>query len=164
MRSIQRALIPTAIAMAALTPAATTTTAASASLVRVTAHGTASCSVAATIPVGSDPRGVAVDRKTNTIYVANLLSDTLSLISGRTSKVTATIPAGSSPFGVAADPKTKRIYVTNLLGEQGQLVVISARTQKVVATVPVEEFRSTSRRTRRPTPSMSATRRTTRST
>jgi YVTN family beta-propeller protein len=138
MRSIQRALIPTAIAMAALTPAATTTTAASASLVRVTAHGTASCSVAATVGVGSDPRGVAVDLKTNTIYVANLLSGTLSLISGRTSKVTATIPAGTFPFGIAADPKTKRIYVTDLTGgEQGQLVVISARTQKLVATVPV---------------------------
>jgi YVTN family beta-propeller protein len=74
--------VPTATAAAASAPPA-----------RGMAHGAKGCiAVTATIPVGSGPGGVAADRKTKTIYVANDFSSTVSVISGRTNTVTATIP------------------------------------------------------------------------
>jgi DNA-binding beta-propeller fold protein YncE len=36
--------------------------------------------VTATIPVGNSPRAVAVDSVARTVYVANLVSDTVSVI------------------------------------------------------------------------------------
>jgi YVTN family beta-propeller protein len=78
------------------------------------AHGAKGCiAVTATIPVGSGPGGVAADRKTKTIYVANDFSSTVSVISGRTNTVTATVPVGDGPQGVAAVPKTHTGYVAN---------------------------------------------------
>src|SRR6267378_6991046 len=49
--------------------------------------------VVATIPVGDYPFGVAHDRANGYIYVANLYSNSLSLISGTT--VVATVPVGN---------------------------------------------------------------------
>ena len=58
--------------------------------------------VTATIPVGSYPLGVAANPHTGTVYVANVGSDTVSVISGPTDTVTATIPVGGGPRGVAS--------------------------------------------------------------
>jgi YVTN family beta-propeller protein len=69
--------------------------------------------VTATIPVGNEPMGVAADPSTNTVYVANDDSDTVSVINGGTNKVTATITVGANPVGVAANPKTNTVYVAN---------------------------------------------------
>ena len=57
--------------------------------------------VIATVPVGSAPAGVAVDWKTNRIYVANRGDGTVSVINGQTEKVAATIPVGGSAVGLA---------------------------------------------------------------
>jgi YVTN family beta-propeller protein len=59
-----------------------------------------SVAVTATIPVGNNPRGVAVDPITGTVYVANFSDNTVSAISEATGKVTATIPVGTDPFAV----------------------------------------------------------------
>ena len=64
--------------------------------------------------VGSDPFGVAVSQAGN-VYVANLGSDTVSVINPATNTVTA-ITVGNGPDGVAASPtgpQTGDIYVTN---------------------------------------------------
>ena len=53
--------------------------------------------VTATIAVGAEPDGVAVDATTNTIYVANNGDNTVSVINGATNTVTATIPVGPRP-------------------------------------------------------------------
>jgi YVTN family beta-propeller protein len=66
-----------------------------------------------TISVGVGPEGVAVNEKTNRIYVANNYSDIVSVIDGATHAIT-TLPVGSSPFGVAVNEKTIRIYVANV--------------------------------------------------
>ncbi len=61
----------------------------------------------ATIPVGIFPGGVAVNAKTNAVYVtnfgnrANRFKGTVSVISGRTNTVTATIRVGRQPQGIA---------------------------------------------------------------
>jgi YVTN family beta-propeller protein len=72
--------------------------------------------VVATIPVGDEPRRVAVNEKTNRIYVANTNSDTVSVIEGATNFV-GTIPVGDNPVGVAVNEKTNRIYVANLFDD-----------------------------------------------
>jgi YVTN family beta-propeller protein len=69
--------------------------------------------VSATIHVGSDPQGVAVNSATGTVYVANFLSSTVSVISAKTDQVTAVIHVGSNPDGVAVNPSTGTVYVAN---------------------------------------------------
>jgi YVTN family beta-propeller protein len=65
--------------------------------------------VVATITVGANPHGIAVDPATHTIYVANngIGDNTVSVIDGLT--VTTTIPVGASPYGVVVDPATNRV-------------------------------------------------------
>jgi len=60
--------------------------------------------VIATITVGSQPWGVAVNPVTGTAYVANSFSNTVSVISGRTRMVTDTIDVGTFPTQVAVNP------------------------------------------------------------
>ena len=66
-----------------------------------------------TIPVGSNPSGIVVNPATNTAYVANRLSNTVSVISGATNTVTDTIQVGIAPLDAAVNPVTNTIYVTN---------------------------------------------------
>ena len=72
--------------------------------------------------VGSDPDGLAIDRATHTLYVANQASDSVSVIDTTgcsASKSTgcghpkATINVGNGPTGVAVDEVTHTVYVTN---------------------------------------------------
>ena len=69
--------------------------------------------VTATIPVGTDPVGVAADPAAGTVYVTNNGDSTVSVIDAATSAVTATIPVGNGPDGVAADPAAGTVYVAN---------------------------------------------------
>src|SRR6516225_10942743 len=55
--------------------------------------------VTATVPVGKNPWGVAVDPGSHTVYVTNLQGDTVSVIDGSTRTVTATVPVGKLPYG-----------------------------------------------------------------
>ena len=57
----------------------------------------AASAASSTIPVGSGPRSVAVNPSTNTVYVANAGSNTVSVIDGSTGTVASTISVGSSP-------------------------------------------------------------------
>src|SRR5215467_13257366 len=86
--------------------------------------------------------GVAVDPKTNTIYVARfgpvLIAGTVLVISGQTNTVSTTIHVGAGPVGVAVDPKAETVYVTN--ADDGTVAVISAPTDTVTATIPVGTF------------------------
>ena len=80
-----------------------------------------------TVTVGNNPVGIAVDAARHTIYVANALDDTVSVIdsnkcnSRNSSRCTtiATITVGPVPFYLAFDPTTDTIYAT-LLGPDFQ--------------------------------------------
>ncbi|PYI74322.1 MAG: hypothetical protein DMF08_00180 [Verrucomicrobia bacterium] len=73
-----------------------------------------------TVTVGNNPVGIAVDPARHTIYVANALDDTVSVIdsnkcnSKNSSLCTtiATITVGPVPFYLAFDPTTDTIYAT----------------------------------------------------
>ena len=90
--------------------------------------------VTATIAVGSDPDGVAVDPASGTAYVANGGADTVSVIDEATGTVTATIVVGSGPSGVAVDPTARTAYVANFAGT---VSVVEEATGTVTATVSV---------------------------
>jgi YVTN family beta-propeller protein len=91
--------------------------------------------VTTTVPVGSDPFCVAVDPSTDTVYVTNNGSNTVSVIDGATKTVTATITVGGAPAGVAVDPSTDTVYVTN--NGSNTVSVIDGATNTVTATVNV---------------------------
>jgi YVTN family beta-propeller protein len=88
------------------------------------------------IPVGSDPRGVAVSPGGNQVYVGNTLTNDVSVIDTASSSVMATIPVQSSPYGVAFTPDGTSVYVVN--GGSNSVSVIDTASQTVVATVPVQ--------------------------
>lgn len=90
--------------------------------------------VVATIPVGAGPSSVAVNPRTNRIYVANRDSDTVSVIDGATNTVVSTIPVEGGPTGVAVNAKTNRVYVTN---GNDYVSVIDGATNAVVTTLAV---------------------------
>ena len=83
----------------------------------------------ATIPVGSTPSGVGVNAATNTAYVANALSGTVSVIDGATNAVTATVAVGSFPLGVGVNAATNTAYVANALS--GTVSVIEGPAEPV---------------------------------
>ncbi len=75
-----------------------------------------------TIDVGTNPRFIGINKNTNTIYVSNIVDNTLSVINGATcnGKITSgcmqaqpTTPVGNGPDQVAVDDTTNTIYVVN---------------------------------------------------
>ncbi len=76
-----------------------------------------------------------MDPAAGTVYVANALDGTVSVIDAATSAVTATIPVGAYPLGVAVDPAAGTVYTAN--EGDGTVSVIDAATRAVTATIPV---------------------------
>ncbi len=85
-------------------------------------------SVVATVPVGSDPRAIAVDPSTNHIYVANESSDSVTVVDGAT-HATSTVPVGRRPQYMALNPTTAKVYVSS--GADSTLAVIDPATPAV---------------------------------
>ncbi|MDP1699020.1 MAG: beta-propeller fold lactonase family protein [Xanthomonadaceae bacterium] len=96
---------------------------------------TASNAVVATIPVGSNPRGVAVNPGGGFAYVTNVDSNTVTAINTTDNSVAATVPVGSSPQCVAVNAAGTLVYVAN--SGSSNVSVIDAISNTVVATVPV---------------------------
>src|ERR1700757_3889146 len=75
--------------------------------------------VTARIPVGHNPRGVALSPDGKRLYVANRLDDTLSVIDTETQKVKSTIDLGG-PNHVDALRRGERLFYTADFAFQGQ--------------------------------------------
>ena len=99
---------------------------------------TASNTVVATVPVGSDPHGVAVTPDGAFVYITNRGSNTVSVIASASNTVVATVPVGNNPRGVAVTPDGAFVYVAN--GFSHTVSVIASATNTVLATVPVGNF------------------------
>jgi YVTN family beta-propeller protein len=91
-------------------------------------------SIVASIPVGANPYGIAINPVSNRIYVTNSLDDTVSVIHGNTNLVIATVPVGTIPRGIAVNSSTNKIYVANA---GGSLTVIDGNTNSVIEQVPI---------------------------
>jgi len=98
----------------------------------VTAINTLTNTVAATIPVGSAPLGVAVSPDNTRVYIANSLSNTVSVINTTTNTVVATIPVGQMPQAVSVSADGSRVYVCNL---DNSVSVIATTSNTVTATI-----------------------------
>jgi YVTN family beta-propeller protein len=96
---------------------------------------TATNKVTVTVPVGSDPYGVAVTPDRTKVYVANQGSDTVSVIDAATNTVISTVDVGNYPKGVAVNPGGTKVYVTNYYSDT--VSVIDTSTNTVTATVSV---------------------------
>jgi len=95
-------------------------------------------SVVTTVPVGSYPEGIAYDAAKGEVFVANINSGNVSVISDATDAVVATILIGSGlpgPNAVAYDPARGEVFVTDQLADD--VSVINDTTDTVVATIPV---------------------------
>ena len=96
---------------------------------------TATNTVIATIPVGVEPNGVSVSPDGGRVYVANAISQNVSVINTASNTVIATIPVGIEPTGVAVSPDGGRVYVVNSVSYN--VSVINTATNTVIATIPV---------------------------
>ncbi|WP_371068346.1 YncE family protein, partial [Salmonella enterica] len=65
---------------------------------------TATNTVVATIPVGSNPQGAAVHPSGGLVYVVNAGSNSVSVIDTASNTVMTTVPVGSNPQGAAVHP------------------------------------------------------------
>lgn len=89
----------------------------------------------ATVDVGGRPYALAINEATDTIYVVDMLDNTVSVIDGATCNGTEhsgcgltppTVSTGGSPDGVAVDRTTNTIYVAN--GNDNDVSVIDGAT------------------------------------
>ena len=92
-----------------------------------------SISLMSTIKVGSEPRAIYVDPKNNVVYVANSLSNTVSIIDGKTANLIKTLKIGVSPSGIAGNTNTNMIYVTNQ--DSNTVSVINGSTNAIESTI-----------------------------
>jgi YVTN family beta-propeller protein len=92
-------------------------------------------SVIATVPVGSRPTAIAYDPSNGNVYVANIATNSVSVIQGSTNSVLATVRVGAAPRAITFDPSNGDLYVANR--NDNTVSVIEGGSNTVVATVPV---------------------------
>lgn len=101
---------------------------------------TSSNSVVASIPVGSQPSGVASSPDGTRVYVMNAGDNTISVIDTAADTVIATIALGGTaingPELIAVTPDGNWLYVATL---QGSVYVVSTSANRVVATISVPD-------------------------
>ena len=85
----------------------------------------------ATIKVGMFPEGVAYDSSMGEIFVANWLSNSVSIISDTTNFVLENVTVGSAPSDVTYDSGKGEIFIANWNSNSAS--VISDKTNTVVA-------------------------------
>lgn len=123
-----------AIAVTALgdTVVAVNPTSNSASIVHIPTRG-----LVAEIPVGIDPRAVAVDDRRSLAYVANQGSDTISIIDLGLHKLVRSVPVGYRPAGVAVSPDGRLVAVAELGDDSVRL--LDAESLATVQSVAVAD-------------------------
>ena len=84
-----------------------------------------------TITVGNEPSTIAIDLKTDTVYVTNNTDNTVSVFDGATCNALdtggcgqkpATVPVGAGPLGIFADPANHTVYVASFNNGNGSTV------------------------------------------
>jgi len=82
------------------------------------------------INVGRDPRSLCLDRQGRHLFVANMLDDTVSVVSGDSLEVTTTIEVPDEPYGVVSDLLTDNVYVS--CAGADKLVLLDASRHRCV--------------------------------
>jgi DNA-binding beta-propeller fold protein YncE len=83
---------------------------------------------------GDLPSGIAIDRKTDTVYVTNVGANTVSVFNGATcnaedtsgcGQTPAEVPVGLGPLAISADPANHTLYVANVGNTSGASTTVS---------------------------------------
>lgn len=85
------------------------------------------------VPVGDEPRCVAITPDNKKAYVTNALSGNVSVIDAATYKVLKTISVGTEPFGCALTFDGAKLYVANLFSNN--VSVINTTSDTVIKTI-----------------------------
>jgi YVTN family beta-propeller protein len=97
----------------------------------------------ATIPTGSHPDALLLDKGQRRLFVANADSDTVSIVDTSTDAIAATVLlrpsiarelAGASPTGLALSADEKWLYVT--LGDMNAVAIVDVKDKEVESYVP----------------------------
>ena len=86
------------------------------------------------VSTGTEPTSVAVNPRTNRLYVANSGSLNVTVVDGGSRQVLATVPMSTRPQSVAVNQRSGRVYVTTA---ESSVVVISGDSNEVVGTIPL---------------------------
>lgn len=90
------------------------------------------------VPVGKEPQGVTVSPDGSTVYVANTVDGTVSILKVDRSaspivKIVDTLKVGTEPYGIAITPNGAKVYVTN--ARSNSVSVIDTATNSVAKTI-----------------------------
>jgi YVTN family beta-propeller protein len=94
--------------------------------------------VVATIAVGANPISVGMSADGTLAYVANLNSNSLSIIDTDIDQVVATVNAGPTPRDVDTTPDGRYLLVVNQ--STNRVTVLDASNYSIVASIPVGTF------------------------
>jgi YVTN family beta-propeller protein len=87
------------------------------------------------VAVGSLPQNLAINRKSNKVYEANNLGNSVSVIDGKTGLIDTTILVGKAPYYVGVNERTNKIYIPNNTGNS--VSVINGATNAIDAIIAV---------------------------
>ncbi len=93
-------------------------------------------SVKTHIATGAGAGEIAFSEDSHSAFVLNRGSGTLSVVDVPTLRKVSDIPVGKRPTGLAACAKSGTVFATD--EESGQIVVVDARSRKVVANIQAE--------------------------
>lgn len=89
--------------------------------------------VVATIPVGCRPIAIAFNPANNSVYVANLVDNTISVIDAETHALIASpLEAGNGPIGIGVNPANGQLFVCNSVSNT---ISVYGATHTLIATI-----------------------------
>jgi len=91
--------------------------------------------VAATIGVGDNPRGIAITRSGTRGYTANITSDTVTFLDLVGNSAITTVPVASLPIAVALSADETRLFVASY--GASVLSVIDIASRSTITTIPL---------------------------
>jgi YVTN family beta-propeller protein len=86
------------------------------------------------LAAGHTPCAVAVNPRSNIIYVANYADRSVTILDAGTGRATATVPVGEHPQALAVDARRSLVYVANTFSNT--VTIIDGERRKAVATLP----------------------------
>lgn len=91
----------------------------------------------AEVAVGRDPRTLAIARGGGSLFVANMLDDSVSVLALKDLKVSATLAVPDEPYGVVCSPAADLAFVSCSGGDAGVICFIDTAALKVVGKLTV---------------------------
>jgi YVTN family beta-propeller protein len=94
-----------------------------------------------TVNVGSGPVSVTALANGLSVYVANSISNDVSVVNSSNLSVVATVPVGQRPLFIASEPTSTKVYTANSGG--GTISIINTLNNSVTITMPAPQQDST---------------------